>query len=241
MRKQLFLIFYLIGPIFQNIYSSEASISYFKQTKAIEAVDPDVIESYNDRGISYFFDNDLQAALTDFNYVLEQMENDAINKEVIGCALWGRMLVHAYLGMEGEAFTDIELIRSFMCVDIPCNNYFSFNLSSPHAFFAAREGFSKGFMDPKEPMSRSECAQTVRNTVAVIKGVAACIPKQIIRFAALELIHSLEKKALRCCETGGLWSACIKPLADKLHAWNQKWKVFGIPPDPSWDPDIVIR
>lgn len=59
MRKQLFLRFYLIGPIFQNIYSSEASISYFKQTKAIEAVDPDVIESYNDRGISYFFDNDL--------------------------------------------------------------------------------------------------------------------------------------------------------------------------------------
>ncbi|NBO24683.1 MAG: hypothetical protein EBU93_05570, partial [Chlamydiae bacterium] len=107
MRKQLFLIFYLIGPIFQNIYSSEASISYFKQTKAIEAVeavDPDVIESYNDRGISYFFDNDLQAALTDFNYVLEQMENDAVNKEVIACALWGRMLVHAYLGMEGEAF-----------------------------------------------------------------------------------------------------------------------------------------
>lgn len=49
------------------------------------------------------------------------------------------------------------------------------------------------------------------------------------------VIDDLANQARQCCWRGGVWKGCIQKLANKFHIWNQKWKAFGIPPDPAWD------
>lgn len=61
------------------------------------------------------------------------------------------------------------------------------------------------------------------------------LPKNAAKIALGSIIAILEQKALDCCVAGGLWKACVGPLAEKFNNWNQKWKVLRIPPDPAFD------
>ncbi len=93
-------------------------------------------------------------------------------------------------------------------------------------------------IDPNEPQPSWWCVNTVETTASVLMGIVANIRAGAVKVSATRLIGKLEQKAINCCYAGGLWSACIQPLADKLQQWLQKWKVFGIPPDSSWDSDL---
>lgn len=80
-----------------------------------------------------------------------------------------------------------------------------------------------------------ECLERVGNTVSMSKKLIAFVKRKEVVFLLTTLIDGLEERASRCCRAGGLWKACLQPLVNKWHLWNQKWKVFGIPPDPAWD------
>jgi len=56
-----------------------------------------------------------------------------------------------------------------------------------------------------------------------------------IQYMLHMLIDDLSDKARFCCRKGGIWKECLQPIINKWHIWNEKWQIFGIPPDPSWD------
>jgi hypothetical protein len=85
-----------------------------------------------------------------------------------------------------------------------------------------------------ERISIEECierSKTTANCARLIIGFSKSRAQLILK----HLVDSLEDRAIRCCMAGGLWKACLQPLIHKWHRWNEKWKVFGIPPDPAWD------
>ncbi len=76
------------------------------------------------------------------------------------------------------------------------------------------------------------CREVVTTTAAALKGV---VRGSKLPLAAKEsIIFTIDKfqgQATICCNKGGLWKACVGPLAKKLH----EWKMLGVPADPMWD------
>src|SRR5437899_7647832 len=55
-----------------------------------------VLEFYNERGISYFVAKRYSLALADFNHILEvKCSQNRARDLLVGAALWGRALCHA--------------------------------------------------------------------------------------------------------------------------------------------------
>ena len=200
--------------------------------------DAEAIKIYNERGISYFFNGDYDKALNDFNHVIEAWKRgENVHETIVGAAWWGRMFSHAYLGQEEEVVFDIQAVQYFF--------YFDQNCCQDASFFLSRLSNTRASnrlpiitieaWPENEPMTKWECVQTVKNTAWAMMVLADKIPQYSVRVLVMKIVDDLKDSAMDCCYRGGLWSACIKPLADKLHMWNQKWKMFGIPPDPAWD------
>jgi hypothetical protein len=79
------------------------------------------------------------------------------------------------------------------------------------------------------------CHEVVINTARSLHMMIALVPRTEVRIVLSQLIECLKEEGLRCCDLGGVWKGCVGPLAKKLYIWNQKWKMFEIPPDPAWD------
>ena len=85
-----------------------------------------------------------------------------------------------------------------------------------------------------DKISVRDCIDFVNNTVALAQVLIDIVPSAPVRGSLTLMIRSLSNQAISCCRKGGIWKSCVQPLMNKYHLWNQKWKVFGIPPDPSW-------
>jgi hypothetical protein len=96
------------------------------------------------------------------------------------------------------------------------------------------EGEEYAIGPDKEPYP-GWCEEVVNATSLALNGMIALVPREEVRNILTLLVESLAKEGLRCCATGGIWKSCVGPLAKKLHIWMQKWKLFGIPPDPAWE------
>lgn len=80
-----------------------------------------------------------------------------------------------------------------------------------------------------------ECLNRVYGTAKRANDLILFVKRPEVRFMLRSIIEGLEGSAALCCRDGGLWKTCVGPLMDKWYLWNEKWKLFGIPPDPSWD------
>lgn len=85
-----------------------------------------------------------------------------------------------------------------------------------------------------DKISVNDCIDLIDNTVGYCK-LLICRSPPPARATLSFVIDQIAKEGRKCCYVGGVWKGCFQPLANKYHEWNQKWKVFGIPPDPAWD------
>jgi hypothetical protein len=83
-------------------------------------------------------------------------------------------------------------------------------------------------------ISIEECIERAQGTANYAKIIIG-FSKSRAQFILNTLIDDLTGRAIQCCMAGGLWKTCIQPLVNKWYQWNEKWKIFGIPPDPAWD------
>lgn len=83
----------------------------------------------------------------------------------------------------------------------------------------------------KEPYD-GWCREVVNTTGAALKGVVRGSPLHLAaKESIIFTIDKFQEQARNCCARGGLWKACVGPLARKLH----EWKMLGVPADPMWD------
>lgn len=221
-----------------------------KETEEIDYMHPadheGLAQMYVSRGESYLINKDFGRALMDFQKAYSHLEY-ALDEETLLTiafrATLGEIVSYDNLGMHENTVQAIRhlqnIVNHFDCdhdINIsPCQGRVQLSANKRCADSLV---LRTAAVDLNQPQPKWWCEKTVRNTTAILRGIAANIPSSVIRFSALELIKAMEEKALNCCYAGGLWSACVKPLAAKFEQWNYKWKVFGIPPDPAWDSDI---
>jgi len=249
----LFCLGMMVGlhsdPFYEDCKSIEEVIS--KETEIIISTPPadhDALATlYVSRGESYLLSAEYEKALRDFETALLHLyySTDQDSRFAIAFrAMFGEVFSYDHLGMQEHAEYAIQqlwnITKRFTCDDCShgqrCSEAVTLTISRING--DSNYFIIPIFVDPNERQSAEWCEQTVKNTGGALRGIAINIRISSIKAAALELIKALEKQAIKCCYAGGLWSACVKPLANKFEQWNRKWKVFGIPPDPAWDSDL---
>lgn len=132
----------------------------------------------------------------------------------------GMMLAASALGDEEQALKSSQIMRQKL-QKWDCNR-----LSEP---YHKDEEYVIG---PDKAPYRGWCSETVNSTSIALKlFVQLCPLSTLVKETIVLTIDQAQSKALQCCRNGGIWKACVGPLARKLY----EWKVLGVTPDPAWD------
>jgi hypothetical protein len=51
-------------------------------------------------------------------------------------------------------------------------------------------------------------------------AIACLAPNIAVRVALIGVIEALLTRALKCCQAGGFWKACVAPIVRKWRDWN---------------------
>jgi hypothetical protein len=176
------------------------------------------------QGIVYFFIGKLENAINDFNHVIENSTTHLpLGKNLLGTALWGRMLCHAFGNQLNNAYNDSAMISSLFNECICCEN------REKDLFIPAHcdDNFIilpiAKFAYPEEKISEWECHDRTNRITDKMRSLAELVPVYVVRQAVLWTIDKQSKKAHKCCENGKHWTECLGPIADVWKKLENTW------------------
>jgi hypothetical protein len=142
---------------------------------------------------------------------------------MLGIALWGRMLCHAFRSQLNDTYNDASLLSSLFnecdcsedsekdpLIHVNCNSNFSI---LPIAKFAY----------PEEKVSEWECHDRANRIAEKMRSLAELIPVYLVRQGVLWTIDRQSQKAHRCCASGKHWAECLGPIADVWNKLEDTW------------------
>lgn len=245
--KLVFVVCLLINAIgqcsevdYQRFNTIEEVINF--ETSCISDISSHSFEKLSDayasRGESLILAGRFDEALNDFqqayDLALNVQDLDAANLLTFR-ALFDQAIVYGYLDMPNkiEAIKNLlaDKIHAMKCLndereEIPVRRVHS----SSHELKHKHEHHP--FHD-RDTISIRECIDWVDNTWDVcLLLISFASPRVESRLT--HMINHLASDARQCCFNGGHLKGCFKKLGEKFHEWNQKWQLFGIPPDPNW-------
>jgi tetratricopeptide (TPR) repeat protein len=190
----------------------------------------DLAEAYVDLGESYLLNEQYELALESLSLGYEIAQNYVDReKSMFPRALIGLAITYANLGRLEEAYFVIEnmenQLKKLYCRDCRIEEEESYLLIDSEA---------PPLIGP-DRISIGECVNRVVGTARRSRELISFVKKPEVQFILNNIIGDLEDRANRCCHAGGVWKACLGPLVNKWYKWNEKWKLFKIPPDPAWD------
>ncbi len=235
-----FLFFFLLLSSFSHgsevdysIFSSQEELfAYEKSRLQDESLEGEALaQAYLDIGESYLFNGDYELALEHLFFGYKIAQNcEKESKELLSRGLFGIAVTYANLNRVEESYFAIQTmgaqLRSYHCSD--CYNQEDQN----DVFLIGSEDFSI-FGPDKLPIR--DCIERAQGVAKAANELISLVTRVDSQFFLRRGIDALENGAIECCLKGGIWKACLRPIAIKYHNWNQKWKVFNIPPDPAWD------
>lgn len=190
-------------------------------------------EGYLSRGESYLICERFKEAVSDLQkgYELAAFCKDDEKRALALRSLFGLALAYGYLDMLEEVYASARSMRAILdsCNCADCNEFLKVGLHElNHSTLV-----NQPILGPTQ-ISVSECVDRV-NGVQNASKVLIVKAKPEIQIVLHIMIDDLADRARFCCRRGGVWKGCLQPVVNKWHLWNEKWKLFAIPPDPSWD------
>jgi len=156
-------------------------------------------------------------------------------------ALFGSMIAYFNDNRENDGWNHYQILKKILdditCQD--CQKKLGCSYLPQWDCFSSRKQKRKhlsGMVGAVEITGPDQIS--IRDCLARVETIEK-LAKELVSFAKQPfqstlniLIDDLARRATRCCWAGGLWKGCLQPLADKWYKWDQKWKLFHIPPDP---------
>jgi hypothetical protein len=194
-----------------------------------------VSQLYLSRGESHLLCGKNLLAYDDFQqgYALANLCGEEEKKALQFRGLFGLAIVYGCEEMIDEFNCTSESLKSILSsYTCPCNQgHQPLSIGkgiSPHIYA------KKPILGPDQ-ISIDDCIDFSKSTAERCGYLISLVPKAAVKVTLQILINDLEKRAISCCKAGGIWKACLQPLVDKWQLWNEKWNLFKIPPDPTWD------
>ncbi len=192
-------------------------------------------EALISRAESYLLSDNFEKALNDYSraYDLSSSCNDNIKQsQLYFSSLFGMIVAYCNLDMENEALEISQklnnLIDKWQCHSCRMTSH----LSSHGSALLPTKCVDIQGPNYNEP---GWCDDVVMGTAEAMRYLASLAKTHKARIALLATISALESRCLNCCATGEFWKICVAPIAEKWKLWNDKNRLFGIPPDPAWD------
>lgn len=260
----IIILFFLFLPCYylkceSYPFTSISELIEFETAEILNSDTSDYLilsEKYLSRAESYLIAKNYDLAFSDFciSYKLAILCDEACNKFLLFQSLFGQAIIYGCLDMPNEFQLTLNalgrILDSYSCTSCGKYNY--------AALLARTEGVDRPFYDDNavflqcntqrsikssvEPpiygpdrISISECIEFARGMAKKCRYLISLVPKSEVKVLLSIAIDGLENKAIDCCRAGGIWKSCLQPLANKWYLWNQKYQMFGIPPDPTWD------
>jgi len=237
----LLICFYLSSSAVAADCQDFSNLEYILQmeSSAIENNSIDnpsaLAEAYLSRAETYLLTNRVEEAFSDFSNVLNlsmQIPDEANEANIRFRAYFGMTIVESVLGNEESALNYVslleELIKSFYCFECKYSNSLTIRFPEQKHYWGVE------ILGPDEEPRKGWCEEIVHSTAAMME-VLALKAKLGVRTALIGIIKGLEIRAVKCCQSGEFWKACVEPIVAKWKQWNDKWDVLRIPPDPLWD------
>lgn len=232
-----FLLFFLL--LSAGVHAFEMDYSHFSTPEELIVYEKNrlqestlegeaLAEAYMDLGESYLLSEQYELALEHLSAGYEIAQNCIERKEHLPSrALFGLAITYANLDRLEESYFAIEtmemqLRRSYCqgCEEV--GHIILMGLEEPPILGA-------------DTVSIKECMDRVRGTINRANELISFVKRAEVQFILRNIIADLGDRSIRCCQSGGVWKACLRPLVNKWYKWNEKWRLFGIPPDPAWD------
>jgi hypothetical protein len=64
------------------------------------------------------------------------------------------------------------------------------------------------------------CEEVVVGTATLMEGIALLAPNWAIKTSLIAVLEAFKQRALKCCQAGGFWKACVAPLVRKWKQWK---------------------
>jgi hypothetical protein len=204
-------------------------------------------DAYCTRGESFLLGENYELALLDFekSYELAKFISTEDLIIVLFRPLFGLALVYGHLNLEEQFTAAISEMRAILetcsCCDREQNTEHLFSKNHSELNFHERFNYiSNSTKIPDQPIlgpdhiSIRDCIDRVDATQNAAK-LLIVKAKAEFQYILNNIIDDLAVRARNCCRAGGIWKTCLQPIVNRWHQWNEKWKIFGIPPDPAWD------
>ena len=202
-------------------------------------------DAYASRGESLLLCNRFEEALSDFQnaytFAISINDKDTSQSSVFR-ALFDQALTYGNLNILEMVISTTDALKEIMHA-AQCNDCEESKLSlktvsrskknraSPPPIIRCSENVP---IYGPDQISKRDCVDFIDSTISLAKLLIYKAPPAARGVLTLTL-DQLGNQAARCCNAGGIWKGCVQKLCNKYHLWNQKWQVFGIPPDPAWD------
>jgi len=148
-------------------------------------------------------------------------------------ALFGLAVIYGCNDMSDECYAAVGSLQSILD-SYQCIGYSAIGQPVGVVLLANTASVQRPIYGP-DRVSVRDCIDFAQSTARQCRYLIDLVPKNSLRMTLHILIDGLEKSSIDCCKEGGIWKACLQPLTNKWYQWNQKWTIFGIPPDPAWD------
>ena len=188
-----------------------------------------LIDSFISRGESYLISGQAELALLDFQKA-DELVHGCFNEERSRLKfkiLFGQVVAYSCLDKENAALM-VSLQLSEEINSLQCHGC---NHQKALSFHQINQPVILGH----DQVIPGYCEEVVRGTAEAMRYLASLAKKHSTKMALLATIQALEVKCVKCCATGAFWKSCVTPIIEKWQQWNDKWRFFGVPPDPAWD------
>lgn len=216
-----------------------------KETRAIGDTFPTNYEELSQlfvaRGESYLFEGQYENAVSDFLQATSLLGN--INpKNALTLAFrteFGKIISYDNLAMHEMALEALEqfqtIVDHMICSDClenhPCQDNAissasrqSFQDLVIHCKHSKNEGQTQqdNYSDilAPNPLPSNWCMEVVAGTGRSMEVIALLAPNHAIKAALVGIIEMLTQRAIKCCQTGNFWKACVAPICRKWREWN---------------------
>ncbi len=244
-------LFFVLSFILNiSVFSEEINYSMFSSFNELISYETNQIHifysgGFEDLSNAYLNRGESHLLAGNYNLAVEDLKNGYELAEICDPDVKPMLMLRSLLGLvfsygimdEMEEFHSTEqeirnLFDTFECKKIE-KRQDSNRPGFRFGYSAMAANAEKPILGPDE-ISISECVRRAR-TIAGSSRILISNSRVDVQTFLNTLISDLEERSVRCCYAGGVWKACLQPIANKWQKWNEKWNVFGIPPNPAWD------
>jgi hypothetical protein len=231
---------YSEGPDY-GLFSSFEELIVYETTQISELSSSsyeDLADAYMNRGESYLLSDHYELALEDFQNGHESagLCSSKTKSTLLLRSLFGMLFSYGMMGKMNELYFIEGEIRkifnNFDCKRVGKKSDLSRSRLHLEHSLAAKDS-EKPILGP-DRISIDDCIDRAQKTAKASRILILKAPLSVQTILNI-LIDDLQDRAIYCCLSGGIWKACLRPILNKWQLWNEKWKTFGIPPDPAWD------